>query len=130
LARGGQRRRGAGVLSPDKTLFGFIFVGKGKEWEEQVGADQDEELLPGPEIKRKGREEDHAEGMVLSLSRQRGRARLCRALRGERRARGCEGVRRAWQVGLAGSGLGKKRPPVGKVWAWSAGLQGEKEEKG
>jgi hypothetical protein len=71
LARGGQRRRGAGVLSPDKTLFGFIFVGKGKEWEEQVGADQDEELLPGPEIKRKGREEDHAEGMVLSLSRQR-----------------------------------------------------------
>jgi hypothetical protein len=38
-----------------KTLSGFIFVGKGKEGEEQVGADEDEELLRGPEIKRKGR---------------------------------------------------------------------------
>jgi hypothetical protein len=117
------------ALGGGKILSGLVFVGKGKEGEEQVGADEDEELVSGLEIKREGGRRTTHE-MVLSLSRQRGRARLSRALRGERRARGCEGVRRAWQVGLAGSGLGKKRPPVGKVWAWSAGLQGEKEEKG
>jgi hypothetical protein len=84
-------------------------VGKGKEGKEQVGADEDEELLPGPEIKWRG-------GRRTTRGRW-GRRRavlllLCGRCRERKKKKGDGGLRR-------GTGLEAGRIELG--WRWAAG---------